>query len=162
MQSALDAHCTAVDGGAALQTVSAASCHPDGGMAGMGAGAMIYGDTRYNASGYDDDCKYRLSWSATPIRQGTDVTFTFSVSDPATGAPVSGAGVYSELFLSDVHPAPNAPTRNTESAGGTYTIGPVRFDAPGRWTVRFHLFEACSDVAPDSPHAHAAFFVDVP
>ena len=38
----------------------------------------------------------------------------------------------------------------------------VRFDAKGRWTVRFHLHEECADEAPDSPHGHIAFFIDVP
>lgn len=157
----LDAHCAAPDGGVAAQVTSPASCHPDGGMPAMDGGAA-YGDTRFNAAGYDDDCKYHLSWTASPIRKDTDVTFTVSVTSAATGAAVTGADVGTEIYLSDFHPAPNAPTRTTEGQGGTYTIGPVRFDASGRWTVRFHLFEACSDFSSDSPHGHAAYFVDVP
>ena len=34
--------------------------------------------------------------------------------------------------------------------------------APGKWTVRFHFNEICCDVNSDSPHGHAAFFVNVP
>jgi len=30
------------------------------------------------------------------------------------------------------------------------------------WTVRFHLFEECSDAPADSPHGHGAFFFTVP
>jgi hypothetical protein len=37
----------------------------------------------------------------------------------------------------------------------------VRFDASGKWTVRFHFSADCAD-AVDSPHGHVAFFVNVP
>jgi len=36
------------------------------------------------------------------------------------------------------------------------------FDKSGRWVVRFHFFESCSDVPDDSPHGHVAFYIDVP
>ena len=49
----------------------------------------------------------------------------------------------------------------TETSPGTYTYGPIRFDASGKWTVRFHLYEDCVD-GDTSPHGHAAFFVTVP
>jgi hypothetical protein len=45
---------------------------------------------------------------------------------------------------------------------GTYSVGPVRFDQAGRWFVRFHFYETCSDAPEDSPHGHVAFWVDVP
>jgi hypothetical protein len=32
----------------------------------------------------------------------------------------------------------------------------------GRWNVRFHMYEQCSDLTEDSPHGHITFFVDVP
>jgi hypothetical protein len=159
-RGALDAHCTSPGGGLVVQPTHAAACQ--GSAMPTDAGAASYGETRFNADGQDDDCKYHLSWSATPIALGNDVTFSLQVADAATGAPVTGAGVNAELFLSDTHPAPNTAVRNAEPSPGRYTMGPLRFDAPGRWTVRFHLFESCSDAAPDSPHAHGAFFVDVP
>jgi hypothetical protein len=28
--------------------------------------------------------------------------------------------------------------------------------------VRFHFYEDCLDLLPDSPHGHAAYFIDVP
>jgi hypothetical protein len=65
------------------------------------------------------------------------------------------------VFLTDTHPA-QPPGEATEAAGGKYTVGPIKFDAPGNWTVRFHFYEECSDVPEDSPHGHAAFFVHVP
>jgi hypothetical protein len=42
-----------------------------------------------------------------------------------------------------------------------YEGGPLRFDQPGRWVVRFHFYESCND-SEVSPHSHVAFFVDVP
>ena len=78
------------------------------------------------------------------------------------GGPATGANVDIEAFLSDTHPAPNSGVHTTEGPPGTYHIGPVRFDAKGRWTVRFHLHEDCADEAADSPHGHVAFFLDVP
>ena len=159
-RGALDAHCAAPDGGVVVQATRAAACQ---GMAmALDGGAAAYGETRFNAEGEDDDCKYHLRWSATPIASGSEVTFSLQVTDASSGAPVAGARVTAELFLSDTHPAPNTDARDAESSPGRYTMGPLRLDTPGRWTVRFHLFEACSDAAPDSPHAHGAFFVDVP
>ena len=49
-----------------------------------------------------------------------------------------------------------------EIAPGTYVVGPIVFPRSGRWVFRFHFDENCLDLAPDSPHGHAAFWVDVP
>ncbi len=57
-------------------------------------------------------------------------------------------------------PAPRNPS--TEIAPGIYKVGPLAFPQAGIWQVRFHLFEECSDSQDDSPHGHAAFFVQVP
>ena len=51
---------------------------------------------------------------------------------------------------------------STEIAPGVYKVGPIKFDAAGIWTVRFHFFEECGDAREDSPHGHAAFYVKVP
>src|SRR5882724_4463606 len=48
-----------------------------------------YGDTLYNDSGYDDDCKYAASWSSTPIRLNEDATFTINTQNIASGAPLA-------------------------------------------------------------------------
>jgi hypothetical protein len=120
-----------------------------------------YGDTMYNSEGDDDDCKYRVAWTSTPICQGTDATFSLQLTAKGDGAPVTGASPRLEVFLSDVHPAPNAAQAPHEGSPGNYSVGPVRFDASGRWTVRFHFFETCTD-APSSPHGHAAFYLNVP
>ena len=163
-----DVHCAG-----AAQPINQADCHltglPDG-----GAGNSAYGATLYNSSGDDDDCKYHLDWSATPIAESQGVTFTLAATYKATGAPdppacggcavqgLTTQNTLAEVFLSATHPAPNSAQVVTALPDGSYTLGPILFDAPGKWTVRFHLDELCSDVAPDSPHGHAAFYVDVP
>jgi hypothetical protein len=153
---AQDAHCTSV------VTVDPAACTaiPDAGMTDGGMPSP-YGDTLYNAEGDDDDCKYHVKWTASPIQQGVDVTFTLAMTYKKDGSPVRMASQRLEVFLNDTHPAPNSDQKGPETSPGTYADGPIRFDAPGRWTVRFHFHEECND-APTSPHGHAAFYVDVP
>jgi hypothetical protein len=168
---AQDDHC-----GATKNPTSQASCQPaadagagDSGDAGHShaddagepdGGASEYGATMFNQSGAEDDCKYDISWTASPVYRDTDVTFTVTVKARVDGAPVTGAEPDVEAFLDATHPAPSSGS-STEKGGGVYTIGPVRFDKAGRWTVRFHFFDRCVD-GPTSPHGHAAFFVNVP
>jgi hypothetical protein len=168
-----DTHC-----GTKSQVTSAAACHPSPGAGGSGGGTSTstgaggttgaggavseYGATLDNAVGDDDDCKYHLSWTATDIRQNTDVTFTVFATTKADEKPLAAGNLDLEAFLNDTHPAPNSGAKVTESPTGTYKIGPIRFDAPGKWTVRFHIHEDCSDLTEDSPHGHVAFFVNVP
>jgi hypothetical protein len=87
---------------------------------------------------------------------------TVKTLDPA--GPATGADVTPEVFLTEIHPAPNSnvTTKEVPAGSGTYQVGPIVFDAPGLWTVRFHFYEECSDEPEDSPHGHIAFFVDVP
>jgi hypothetical protein len=156
---ATDVHCTAVTG-AIVQSTNASSCN----SAGAGsAGPIDYGDTMYGNDGDDDDCKYHVHWTSTPIYEATHVTFTVSATKLADNdAPLTGANTSIEAFLTAIHPAPPLRQTTTETPPGTYAVSPVQFDAPGRWTVRFHFFETCDDSLPDSPHGHAAFYVDVP
>lgn len=155
-----DDHC-AGDGAPFTQAISIASCSADPHTVDAGA-TQPYGAPMYGASGADDDCKYDVSWSATQITENADVTFTLTAKKRADGSPATGAAPYVDATLSPTHPAPNALPTTTETAPGVYTMGPERFDKAGRWTVRFHLYGACTDALVDSPHAHAAFFVDVP
>ena len=60
------------------QPTSAASCRPMLGGGTPDAGTD-YGATMYNTGGNDDDCKYVVNWSATPIAPEEDVTFTVAV-----------------------------------------------------------------------------------
>ncbi len=156
VSGALDKHCTLPDGGVQVQPTDPAACQTGG------AGASNYGPTMYNSEADDDDCKYHVKFTVSPVYQNTDATFTVTATKKADGSSAAGANVDAEVFLDATHPAPNSNQHTTESPPGTYQVGPVRFDKAGQWTVRLHLFEQCLDGVPDSPHGHAAFFIDVP
>jgi hypothetical protein len=148
----------------------------DAGTAGPDDGTC--GDTDYqptmnNQSGSDDDCKYDVSWTSTPICENGNVYFTvtvkrraFSGGGSAVGGdepPMTGGTVSPEVTLNCTRPAPNSnPTFVEEPAGsGTYKVGPIQFDRKGKWNVRFHFNECCDD-GMTSPHGHAAFWINVP
>jgi hypothetical protein len=173
VQSVSGASCSVSDAGApasddAGATADDAGAAPTPGPCGENGGD--YGQTMYGSSGKDDDCKYQVSYTASPICENNGTYFVVQATYLAgTGAPVVGACTQAELCLSDTHPAPVVDSRPPQGAQqvvegppGTYTIGPVVFDAPGDWTVRFHFNELCCDIADDSPHGHAAFHVSVP
>jgi hypothetical protein len=153
----LDTHCSLPDGGVIAQVTDLSVCHLP-----ADAGPTDYGATMYNSAGDDDDCKYHVSFTETPIRPNQNVTFTVTATTKIDGQPETGANILAEVFLNDTHPAPNSGQTTTEKPGGVYDIGPIVFDAQGRWTVRFHLHEDCQDATDDSPHGHAAFYIDVP
>ena len=177
-----DMHCVGPDGGITIQTVSQASCFvddagmPSGDDTGDDAGddgGMVsdYGPTMYGSEGDDDDCKYHVVWSSTPLYENYNVTFTVTVTYLGTNTPVTGLEIAdgpthklrAEVYLNETHPAPNS-TQVIAATGtpGQYTIAVVQFDAPGVWTTRFHIHEECFDVLDDSPHGHAAFFMTLP
>jgi hypothetical protein len=136
----------------------------DDGGAEAGTTAIEFGKPMFGSAGYDDDCKYQVSFTATPVRKNAPVTFTVTVVGLVPAGPATSADLYAEIYLNDHHPAPNSGTKTTETppGSGVYKVGPVKFDASGQWTVRFHMYEMCSDAPADSPHGHAAFFIDVP
>ena len=178
----LDDHCTSGDGGLTVQPVgvckvidpttvpaNAGSCNvsfgTDGGSAGDSDGGVAssdYGPTMYGSAGDDDDCKYFVSWTATPIKENADTYFTVTALRLFDMMPARCAGVRPDVSLSISHGAPAPRNPSTEIAPGIYQVGPIKFDAAGTWTVRFHFFEECSDAREDSPHGHAAFYVKVP
>jgi hypothetical protein len=157
---AADTHCIAPDGGAIVQPIDLSVCNAT--LADGGSVPVDYGDTRFNAESDDDDCKYHVKFTNTPVRQNENVTFTFTATIKADGGPAATSNLIPEVFLNSKHPAPNSGEKTTEGPAGTYAIGPIRFDAAGRWTVRFHLHQECTDAEQSSPHGHAAFFIDVP
>lgn len=129
-------------------------------------GDPSFGATMYGHHGIDDDCKYDVTWTSTPICENQPVYFTVTVMTHAGGepSPVTGANPRPDVVLACVHTGPNSPAPkdpSPETSPGTYTVGPVVFDKPGRWNFRFHFFETCND-QPDSPHGHAAFYIQVP
>jgi len=157
VSGALDTHCSEGDGGVRAQVVDLSTCH-----ASVPPGSPDYGPTQYNSEGNDDDCKYHVKFTGTAVRQNENVTFTVTAATLADGQPAAGANVEAEVFLNTTHPAPNSGQATTEKPGGVYDVGPIRFDASGRWTVRFHLHQDCQDSTEDSPHGHIAFYIDVP
>jgi hypothetical protein len=179
---AADTHC-GMAGNMTVQTIgvcytsdppaSTSGCgvdfQPDTGSAGHDAGAgsddggttSDFGDTLYNATGYDDDCKYQISWTSTPVAVNTNVTFTVTASRLSDGQPVHCAGIGSEAFIGNTPAVPSSGAAEMGSTG-KYAVGPIKFTQSGMWTVRFHLYEECSDSNDDSPHGHAAFYVMVP
>ncbi len=169
---AADAHCTMT------VTINQASCGGAGGAGGMGGhdhgmagmggagaggemGGEMYPPTMSNAEGDDDDCKYHLKWTSTAVCQNSDVFFTVTLTKKKDGMAAGGGKTSAEVYLDEMHPAPNSNQMTTETSPGVYKVGPIRFDKAGKWTVRFHTFEECAD-AEDSPHGHAAFYVNVP
>jgi hypothetical protein len=179
-----DTHCK----GVTPQTVSKASCNAGGdagpplpptGPCEEGGNGSEYGVTMHGTEGDDDDCKYHVSYTSTPICKNDGIYFTVK-ANYLTGnkAPLTGACTLAEVCqivrdtpdggapgpAVDARPAPGTPGKQqvVEGPPGTYTIGPIEFDASGEWTVRFHFNEICCDVADDSPHGHAAFLIDVP
>jgi hypothetical protein len=158
-----DDHCSD-DGGTHLVTVDKAQCTVDAGD--EGGGGNDYGETQLGSSGYDDDCKYSVSFTVDGICESTDTFFTVTLKNAADGTPVTGgtangAQFRPEVFLDTTHPANTSKATTTETSPGVYKVGPIQFDKKGRWTVRFHFFEECTD-SETSPHGHAAFFLDVP
>ena len=172
-----DHHCVSADGGLTVQTIgvcnvadpslepsNTASCSVSfNDSSGADGGASTdSGDTMYGAAGDDDDCKYYISWTATPIQENTDTFFFVTATRLADMKPATCAGIRPDVSLNINTGAVPPPNPSTEIAPGVYKVGPIKFVAPGKWTVRFHLFEECSDSTDDSPHGHAAFFVQVP
>jgi hypothetical protein len=141
----------------------------DAGMPDIGnCGDPSYGPTMFNDHGSDDDCKYDVAWTSSPVCENQPVYFTVIVTHRTDGTPVTGANPRPDVVLNCSHPVPNGPdgqptarAQSPEIAPGTYVIGPVIFDKPGKWVYRFHFREECLD-SPESPHGHAAFWVNVP
>lgn len=170
-----DTHCVDASGEPIVQSIGQCTRDIDesGGLGGAGgtAGAAGAGndDEKYGVltshQGADDDCKYDVSFTSSCIELGEDATFTVTLTTRADGSPATGAHPDSpEVFLEadPSHISPSVAITAPEDPPGTYTIGRIKFDQPGRWVVRFHFYETCSDLPPDSPHGHIAFYIDVP
>ncbi len=169
-----DTHCMASSGDPIVQTIgkctdTAEMSADTAGAGGAGGAAGASGDEAYTVltshQGADDDCKYDVSFTTSCVTANQDVTFRVTLTSRADRTPATGAHPDSpEIFLADnpSHISPSIGITTTEDPPGTYAIGPVDFDQSGRWVVRFHFYESCSDVPADSPHGHIAFYIDVP
>jgi len=158
VMGALDQHCTLPDGGTRVQQTDPVACHPDGGD----VTTVEYGPTLFNAEGDDDDCKYHVKFSSSAIYENQDVNFITIVTRKTDDMPAPVPKTSLNVFLNEMHPAPNSGQKSTENPAGTYKIGPIHFDAPGQWTIRFHIYEECSELLETSPHGHVAFYISVP
>ena len=113
----------------------------------------------------DDNCKYHVRFENTCVAVDQPVTFTLSLTRLSDGEPGAGTNpAFPEIYLADepTHLSPSNDITANERSPGTYEIGPVVFDRSGRWVVRFHYFDTCSEIPEDSPHSHVAFYFDVP
>jgi hypothetical protein len=169
-----DNHCVDSSGAPITQTIG--MCTTDGtsmGTATGSTGTSMGGQTtgtqdfvvRYSNAANDDDCKYSVSFQNSCVALNTPVTFTVNLKRKADGSAATGADPNSpEIYMADdaSHISPSNNIKAPEGPAGTYAIGPIVFDKSGRWVVRFHFFESCSDVPDDSPHGHVAFYIDVP
>ena len=162
----VDTHCSDDSGKPIEQQVGKCASESDVGAAGAGgAGEEEESEIHTSHLAQDDDCKYDVSFSVGCVELGTPATFTVKVDKRAAGGPASGdvpdnPEVYLESDSS--HISPSNHIKAPEGPAGTYKIGPIVFDRPGRWVVRFHFFELCTDVPEDSPHGHVGFYIDVP
>jgi hypothetical protein len=108
----------------------------------------------------DEHCGFEVLVSPACTGATRRVSLAVEVASLTTGALVTGARPYAEVFRSATHLAPGSGTA-TETAPGRYRIDDIQFDEAGEWTVTLHLFGECPDIAR-SPHTHASFTVDVP
>jgi hypothetical protein len=157
-------HCKS-DAGAAI-TQATGTCQKDSNSAAPpppgSDGGSDYGATLYGTEGDDDDCKYHVSYTVSPICENKGVTFHVTVTNTVDGKPTTGAYPYLEYTLADLPSASPISQSYKETSPGVYDVGPIVFDRPGKWTARFHFFEDCSDAPDDSPHGHIAFYIQVP
>ena len=167
---AVDMHCIDDAGKAVTQEVGKCVSESDTGAPGA-AGAGGAGseeeesEVHTTSSAQDDDCKYDVTFSVDCLELDRPATFTVKVTERAGGAPMTGDDPDSpEVYLASnpSHISPSNKINAPEGPPGTYKIGPIVFDESGRWVVRFHFNEECSDTPEDSPHGHVAFYVDVP
>jgi hypothetical protein len=166
VSGAADMHCTAPDGRLEVQSTSQASCQarPDAGPPGTPDANQndVFPPTLFGTAGNDDDCKYHYEWSSTPVYENYDIHFHLTLTNLGDNSPATGADPYMEITLNDQFSAPPTNPKTTETAAGVYDIGPIQFDMPGKWLIRFHVFHSCLDLVDTSPHGHAAFFLNVP
>lgn len=163
-----DEHCIAADGSEIAQVI---------GMCASGGEAAEEGEEHEHdeeeeehpvltgREADDDDCKYHVRFENTCVAVNEPVTFSLTLTRKFDGMPGSGTTpAYPEVFLEaePTHISPSNDISATEGPAGTYEIGPIVFDQSGRWVIRFHYFENCSDLPEDSPHGHVAFYIDVP
>ena len=94
---------------------------------------LITGRRKCDDAGDDDDCKYHVFFTQTPVYENTNVQFTLTAVYLTDGGPATGANAIMEVYLNDTHPAPNSGQTTTEplpacTASGPYTLSPRAVD----------------------------------
>jgi hypothetical protein len=156
-----DDHCA----GGKVQEVDPAVCHAGPRDAGADdGGAEEPAPVRYNAEADDDDCKYHVSFSTSaPVALNSAVFFTAKVTRKSDGKPASwGAMDALEVLTEDMSHPVDVKDPPVQGPLGTAKFGPVKLDRRGKWIVRFHIHEECTDNDEASQHGHVAFFINVP
>ena len=110
---------------------------------------------RNGTEGDDDNCLFHVKMTIPCVRLNEEATFVVDMSDIHTKDPSKGAAPTIDGFIGS-HVMPNTNQKWAEN-NGIYTIGPLRFDQMGRWTVTLHMYDASPTL-----HTHVAFHVDVP
>ena len=167
---AADDHCVAEDGSAITQVIGMCVTGGEATEEGEEGEEHEHEEEEEHAiltgrEADDDDCKYHVRFENTCVALNEPVTFKLSLTRKFDGMPGAGTmPAYPEVFLADdpSHISPSNDITAEEGPAGTYEIGPIVFDQSGRWVIRFHYFESCSDLPVDSPHGHVAFYIDVP
>jgi hypothetical protein len=156
-----DDHCA----GGKVQEVDPAVCQagpPDAGA--DDGGAEEPAPVRYNAAADDDDCKYHVSFTTSAaVALNTNVFFTAKATKKSDGTAASWGSMDAlEVVTADMTQAVDVKDPPVQSPVGTAKFGPVKFNRSGKWIVRFHIHEECTDNDEASQHGHVAFFVNVP
>ena len=137
-----DMHCV-VDGKPVVQSTDMASCMAgdldagdgvgtaagdggpiaDGGDCSLGFG---YTPTLYGQSGSDDDCKYDVQWTSTPICENQNVYFTVTATRRTDHKPVTGARIVPDVVLDCMYPIWNSqPFRRPRARQEPTRSGPL-------------------------------------
>jgi hypothetical protein len=157
-----DLRCIDADGGAITKPVLLLACGVDS-DAGAGGRGLEEDEFEHEEPVEidDDECKFHVVMRRTCNATPGPLNFLVAATQRSDGSPAMGAEPYFEAFLGLTHVAPNSGATAAEVSPGTYTIGPLFLDQPGRWTLILHLYGRCSMTAPATPHAHATFTMDV-
>ena len=51
----------------------------------------------FNAEGDDDDCKYHIIWTSTPVRENASVTFTVTLTNWRIWRPTPAPALHAEV-----------------------------------------------------------------
>jgi hypothetical protein len=150
-----ETHC-----GAQVVRIDPAQCHPTPGEAVPPPSPPA--PMREAREADDDDCKLHVAWTTEGLCVDGGVLLQLIATEKATGTPARDAHPFVDGYLIDQPTIAIDVSQqgSLETAPGMYRIGPIRFPAPGRWVVRFHMYDTCH-ASQASPRAVLPFFADL-